>query len=358
MIRKTDTPPKCKMCDNSTKWNSNYKRFGIYCSSKCSASDPDKKKKQLTTVMNRYGVANPLQNQLCREKTKQTNLEKYGSEYYNNPEKIKQTNLEKYGTEYPFGSDAIQATIKQTNLEKYGVTNPQQNQLCREKTKQTNLEKYGVDNPLKNEFIRHKIKQTNLDRYGVEWFTVSTRFKELITNKLNQYGVHHLSHIGRVEVFDKIMRYDWLFDQYITQNKTAMQIANELKIDDTTIGNYLKKHEIAIKYNYGYSYKCICWLEQIMKQEGIYIQHALNEGEYLIPGTRFKADGFCVETNTIYEFHGDLFHGNPVIYNPDELCHPFDENITAGELHRKTIERENLIKSMGYELVVMWEHDY
>ena len=48
------------------------------------------------------------------------------------------------------------------------------------------------------------------------------------------------------------------------------------------------------------------------------INKIFNGEEFKIPNTRFKADGFCKETNTIYEFHGTIFHGDPRICNPLE----------------------------------------
>ena len=49
-------------------------------------------------------------------------------------------------------------------------------------------------------------------------------------------------------------------------------------------------------------------------QNNIYIQHAENDNEYLIPNTCFHANRYCKETNRIYEFHGDLWHGNLKLY--------------------------------------------
>ena len=106
-----------------------------------------------------------------------------------------------------------------------------------------------------------------------------------------------------------------------------------------------------------HSIKAIHWLTQISLEHNIYIQHADNEGEFLIPGTKLKADGYCKETNTIYEFHGDKWHGNPSIYPPSSFCHPYDSNITAGELYKKTCERDNIILSLGYNLITMWESE-
>ncbi len=97
----------------------------------------------------------------------------------------------------------------------------------------------------------------------------------------------------------------------------------------------------------------IQWLELLSKMYNIYIQHALNDNEYIIPIIKIKSDGYCKETNTIYEFHGDYWHGNPNIYNLEDLNKT--TNKTYGELYNNTIIRENKIKDLGYNLEVMWE---
>lgn len=55
------------------------------------------------------------------------------------------------------------------------------------------------------------------------------------------------------------------------------------------------------------SIKWLCWMqEDHYRKTGmkIYIRHALNEGAIRLPGTRYMLDGFCLETNTVYEFNG------------------------------------------------------
>jgi hypothetical protein len=105
-----------------------------------------------------------------------------------------------------------------------------------------------------------------------------------------------------------------------------------------------------------YSKKQIQWLECISKLKSIRIQHAMNESEYTIPTTNLKADGFCKETNTIYEFHGDFWHGNPKLYNSEHI-NPVNKK-TFGELYQHTISRESQIKELGYNLFVLWEYDW
>ncbi len=105
-----------------------------------------------------------------------------------------------------------------------------------------------------------------------------------------------------------------------------------------------------------YSNICIAWLDAISGSEGITIRHAKNGGEFKIPGSRFSVDGYCAETNTVYEFYGDYWHGNPKVYPPhilnDTKC------ITMGELYQETIAREQEIKKLGYNVISIWEGDW
>jgi len=106
-----------------------------------------------------------------------------------------------------------------------------------------------------------------------------------------------------------------------------------------------------------YSKASIDWLRSIEKERNIKIQSGISsKGEYKIPspkGGYYSVDGYCHKTKTVYEFQGDYFHGNPSKYHPDDMNKTVGK--TFGELYRKTIERENYIRSLGYELVVKWE---
>ena len=79
-------------------------------------------------------------------------------------------------------------------------------------------------------------------------------------------------------------------------------------------------------------------------------------GEYQIPTTNFKADGYCKETNTIYEFHGDYGHGNPNIYHGSQFNKTTKR--TFGELYQSTISKEQQIKDMGFNLITIWESEW
>ena len=73
----------------------------------------------------------------------------------------------------------------------------------------------------------------------------------------------------------------------------------------------------------------------------------LNDGRHI------RADGFY--NNTVYEFWGDMWHGNPLVY-------PSGVNPVTGEkfeiLYQKTMDKIKRIKDSGYKLIDIWEKDW
>jgi hypothetical protein len=78
--------------------------------------------------------------------------------------------------------------------------------------------------------------------------------------------------------------------------------------------------------------------------------------EYKIPYTNYKVDGYDPETNTAYEFYGDRWHGNPLIYKREDI-NPINKK-PYGELYDETIKRENVLKLMGFKIITIWESEY
>jgi Zn finger protein HypA/HybF involved in hydrogenase expression len=71
---------------------------------------------------------------------------------------------------------------------------------------------------------------------------------------------------------------------------------------------------------------------------------------------RFLVDGYDPKTNTVYEFYGDFWHGNPAKFNPSDINAVTKK--TFGEMYQETLQKENFIKSQGYNLVTMWESEF
>ena len=86
---------------------------------------------------------------------------------------------------------------------------------------------------------------------------------------------------------------------------------------------------------------------------GVNIQHALNGGEkkLTIDNKTQKVDGFCEETNTVYEFYG--WHGCPNCYKPNIINSNTQKDM--GTLNDQTIEKRDAIKKAGYNHVSTYE---
>ncbi len=108
--------------------------------------------------------------------------------------------------------------------------------------------------------------------------------------------------------------------------------------------------------NKGFSKAQIEWLSLLEKLYNIKIQHAMNDGEHRIKSTKWKTDGYCKETNTVFEYHGDYWHGNPNRYDPEYMNTVCKRKMKT--LYANTINREQKIRDLGYNLEVMWESDW
>ena len=79
-------------------------------------------------------------------------------------------------------------------------------------------------------------------------------------------------------------------------------------------------------------------------------------GEYTIPTTKFRADGYNPLTNTIYEFHGSFWHGDPLLFSHD-MINP-KTCTTMGELYQNTLDKKRRCIELGYNYVEIWESQW
>lgn len=127
------------------------------------------------------------------EKTKKTNLQKYGTEnVFANEEikkKLRMTNLQKYGHEVAFKSEVNQSKFKKAMMDKYGVENPYEVPQIREKMIATNMQKYGGPSPFSDKKIQEKAKKTNLKKYGVEYALQAPEVRDKVKSTMQKkYG--------------------------------------------------------------------------------------------------------------------------------------------------------------------------
>ena len=106
-----------------------------------------------------------------------------------------------------------------------------------------------------------------------------------------------------------------------------------------------------------YSQASIVWLNWVAKQRNIKIQHALSpEGEFRIPGTHYKADGYCHDKKLILSYFGCVWHGCSQCFNKNRhlLKHPYT-NQPFSEVFRATMERRRKLMELGYKFEYIWE---
>ena len=192
------------------------------------------------------------------------------------------------------------------------------------------------------------------------------KFEQIPTNHLRGAQCPLCAKINRGNINDFILdaknvhndKYDYSLVIYNGVDNKVKVICKTHNIFEITPYQHIKRKQGCYKCSYSkkYSNSQIKWLNFISKYNNIDIQHAENIGEYLIPNTKYKADGYCFETNTIYEYMGDYYHGNPKKY--DLIDYNKTTKCTFGDLYEKTIKREKEIKDLGYNLVVIWEYDW
>ncbi len=102
---------------------------------------------------------------------------------------------------------------------------------------------------------------------------------------------------------------------------------------------------------YSISKKEIRWLKHIGVPESCW-QQTLT----MTSGKRYRVDAYDSTTNTVYEFNGDYWHGNPVKYARDQINEMNGEKF--GALFDKTQSKLKELLENGYNVVSIWENDF
>ena len=127
-------------------------------------------------------------------------------------EKTKLTNLEKYGVENTFQSEEKKEKIRETCIEKYGVDNPAKSQVIKDKIIKTNLERYGMKYGLSNSDIRKLISETKAER-GLQRQT-----KDIEDYTIYKNGVNTLTKQKREYLLENWNGFDYYDNEYIKEN--------------------------------------------------------------------------------------------------------------------------------------------
>ena len=190
-------------------------------------------------------------------------------------------------------------------------------------------------------------------------------FEQLPLNHLKGNGCYRCSGFCRttndfIEKATKIHNnlYDYTKVNYEKARKQIIIICKNHGEFKQTPNDHLNGCGCPKCISYSYSKVSLKWLSHIEKILGYQIQHAGNKGEknVRINNKLIKFDGYDEKTNTVYEFYGTIYHGDPRLLNSEDI-NPINKK-TYGELYNKTLEREEIIKKAGYNLITMWEKDF
>ena len=86
------------------------------------------------------------------------------------------------------------------------------------------------------------------------------------------------------------------------------------------------------------------------------MRNSLNgEVKILTPAQTYNVDGFHAASNTIFEYHGCIFHGCRKCYPKQgqlkRFCHP---DRTVDEVYEATLKKSAILRHAGYTVVEMW----
>jgi len=287
---------KCDICGCENriylqKYYQNFDRQNYYSCINCS----DTKRK--ITNKKKYGVENPSQSELIKNKKKETTLKNYGVENPSQSESIKklkcETMMKNYGVEYVLQSDELQKNMKKTKLERYGdenyhniekskitnfekycFENVSQSDIIKKRKCETSLINYGVDNVLKSDEVKNKIKATCLKKYGVEHPMQNKNIfiKSFLTsNKIHKYKNTDIfyqgsyekdfldKYLNKIEI-DKIDKIKYIFDDKIKYYNPdfyykKLNLIIEIKSDYTLINELYKnlaKQKSCVEQGYNF----------------------------------------------------------------------------------------------------------
>ena len=199
--------PVCT-CGKMLEYRSPKLGFRKFCSIKCATNDKGVQEKSKQTQLKKYGGIGYASKELLN-KVKQTTKKRYGVDNAMQCEdfKLKQRKSikESIGVEYATQNPEILKQIIHTQRLKYGGIGAESPSI-KEKIKKTHQERYGGMGHGAVE-ISKKIQATNKLKYGVQWSCQSPDVKNKIRNSRNLYIQKKYPIIKEVHYLDGMQTY-------------------------------------------------------------------------------------------------------------------------------------------------------
>jgi hypothetical protein len=196
--------------------------------------------------------------------------------------------------------------VKKTNLIKYGSESILYKDHPKRIEIQKNiLKKYNVTNVFQLESVKNKSKETNLRKYGTEYIHNAPEIRQkYINTMMDRYGVESSVVLMKAQ-------------QTVTYSKIHRKVYEYL-----ISKNFLAKNEKLLKFN------------NSMYFFDIYFENIENK---------------------LIEINGDYYHASPLKYTADSYISKC--KLYAKQIWDKDLKKLNLAKSIGYDILVLWEHE-
>lgn len=177
-------------------------------------------------------------------------------------------------------------------------------------------------------------------------------FQKIIQNKWCPYCV------GKYKTIEDVKKIIELEEGYFLISKIYKNAVTKLEF------LCKKNHYFKSSFNnFQQGKRCPECSNFISKSETAWLNYLHVSKEYrqsiiYVNSKKFKSDAYNPITNTIYEFYGDYWHGNPnnMKYSSEKI-HPLSKK-TYSELYQKTLEKERILKEAGYNIISIWESDW
>lgn len=310
--------------------------------------------------------------ELYLQRTRQTNLEKYGTDnLFKDVARMTQARKEKLGVEYAlqrkdllkksqdtleshygvrttFKSKEILTKKDKTNLERWGTIHPTQNQVVKDRMAETNLKKWGYvstslnpeikkkqqdtlekhygirQSPFASKEIQEKAKQTNKQKYGEEVYRKSQDFKDKQKQALSIVGKDGLTGLERRTKTYK----ENCLKKHGVENYTQVHIANKEFLNE----EYVKEHFIKDNFFLLHEF-CDFYNVQFSVVDTKYRQMF----NITCPNKQYR-----LQTQTeIYNYIKSIYNGNVEINNR-KLIYPLELDIYVPE-KKVAIEFDGLL---------------
>ncbi len=145
-------------------------------------------------------------------------------------------------------------------------------------------------------------------------------------------------------------RYDYSLVEYVNSNEEVTIICPSHGPFEQRPVYHLVNAVGCPKCTYSVSRPETEWLDDLG------IGQSIRQARIRLKGKSRSVDAYDPDTNTVYEFWGSWWHGDPKVFPPDGI-HSVAKK-TYGELYRRTMEKRGLIIAAGYRLVEVWESEY